>query len=306
MTPPVIEARRFLHCCYCCAEVNSAIAMFEQVFGLGVGMRTSGHPADGSILGFPGDVHSPTAFVYDRRGPAVGPAIEVQAWLDPPAAGRPYPEPHHVGIQAIGIAVPDLAGILRSGRKAGLRVEAPPQLNPAFGAVAAVVRDEMGVRFDLVETACVDPQLRHLRVSCRDIDRSVAWYEGIGFLVLGREDVELPEGALGHKGPASLAGARLGLPDEATILLLQEWRRPGPVGGPYPVPNHRGLYRAAVGVEDTRAAARRLASAGWVVTRGPQIVVLEGTKVPDLWIAFIEDPDGIPIELVERARDAFR
>jgi catechol 2,3-dioxygenase-like lactoylglutathione lyase family enzyme len=35
-------------------------------------------------------------------------------------------------------------------------------------------------------------------------------------------------------------------------------------------------------------------------------IALHGTPVADMWIAFLRDPDGIPVELVERPRSAFR
>ena len=46
-------------------------------------MRTTDEYGSGAILGIDYDVRSVANFVYDRRGPRVSPAIEVQGWYDP-------------------------------------------------------------------------------------------------------------------------------------------------------------------------------------------------------------------------------
>ena len=71
-------------------------------------------------------------------------------------------------------------------------------------------------------------------------------------------------------------------------------------------PNHAGLFRTAIGVDDTRAAHRAMSAAGWTFDRAPMRIELKGTLVPDMWICFLSDPDGVPFELVERPRSAFR
>jgi len=100
--------------------------------------------------------------------------------------------------------------------------------------------------------------------------------------------------------------AELTLPDEPMGLLLLQWLEPAPVGAHYACANHRGIYRAALGVDDTRAAVRALEADGVAITRQPELLELKGTPVPDMWIAFLADPDGVPIEFVERPRSAFR
>ena len=71
-------------------------------------MRADTATRPGTLLGIEREVTGTAAFIYDGRGPRVAPAIEVHGWLDPRANGVPYPEPNHVGLQAIGLAVPDL------------------------------------------------------------------------------------------------------------------------------------------------------------------------------------------------------
>lgn len=277
-----MHARRFLHCCYCTSDLDATTAFLAGAFGLQVGMRTSGERASGAILGLDREVEACAAFVFDARGPRTSPAIEVSGWVDPPATGAPYAAPNEIGIQAIGLAVGDRAAALANAVAHGAVAQGPSAL-----------RDPGGVRFDLVETSGAT-QLHHFRVTCRDLDRSVAWYEGIGF----RGEPVTDRG--------NVRTARLTLPDEPTALLLDEWTLPKSTGTPYAVPYHRGLYRIALAVDDTRNAVRALTAIGYPIERAPMRVELPGTRVPEMWIAFLHDPDGIPIELVERPRRAFR
>ena len=77
-------------------------------------------------------------------------------------------------------------------------------------------------------------------------------------------------------------------------------------GSQYAEPNHAGLYRVALCVDDTRAAYNEMSSGGWIFARRPELVKLKGTPVPDMWICFLRDPDGVLYEFGERPRSAFR
>ena len=128
----------------------------------------------------------------------------------------------------------------------------------------------------------------------------------LGFEPLARrEALALPPALLGP-GAGRVRAARMRLPDEPLELLLLQWLDPPSTGDPYAEPNHVGLYRMAIAVDDTRDSVRRLEGAGRPVERSPRLVALEGTRVPEMWIAFLRDPDGVPVELVERPRSAFR
>jgi catechol 2,3-dioxygenase-like lactoylglutathione lyase family enzyme len=107
-------------------------------------------------------------------------------------------------------------------------------------------------------------------------------------------------------GPARGEAVRLRLPDEGFEALLVQWHSPRSHGRHYAEPNHAGLFRSAVGVDDTKATYGAMSAAGWSFDREPMSVELKGTPVPDMWICFLRDPDGVPIELVGRPRSAFR
>lgn len=264
-------ARRILHVCYCCDDAAPVVGDFEGLLGWRKVMSTPMERWDGTTLGLSGEAESAAHFVYDPRGPRTSPAVEVQEWADPPLAGEPPTDPTQAGIQALGVAVPDVGA---TGWSVVDRTEG-----------WTTVRDPRGVQFDLVEG---DQRFRHVRITVTHLDVSVPWWERVGFDVLERGD----------------GVCRLRLPDEPTEVVLQQ--PPGAHGRHPAAANHAGLFRMALGVDDTRQAYEELLADGVEFDRPPIEVELHGTPVPDMWICFLSDPDGVPVEFVQRPRSAFR
>jgi len=268
-------------------------------------MSTPPERSSGAILGLPGEVEGSAAFVYDGRGPRVSPAIEVQSWLDPKLVGEPVQDPSGVGVHALGFGVADVDAAVAALTERGCRMVGHGEW--LAHKRWATVRDANGVTLDIVGDDAVpsgETRMRHLRITCTDLSVSVPWYEGVGFEVLGQERVT-DATVVGLDGPVDAVAARLRLPDEPFEVLLIEWKDPKSHGRHYAEPNHAGIFRAAVGVDDTRAAYEAMSGAGWTFDRAPMLVELKGTPVPDMWICFISDPDGVPFEFVERPRSAF-
>lgn len=305
-TTSIKPARRFLHICYCCRDVDAVTQFFVDGLALRNTMRTPEEPGSGAILGMPGEITSQASFVYDARGPRTSPAIEIQSWIDPPLVGEPVQDPSAVGMQALGFAVPDLAAASEQLVKLGCTVlgSGSSALAPAW----STLRDPTGVTVDLVADADVpagETRLRHLRITATDLDQTVPWYEGLGFEELQR--VSLDDGAfLGVEGEVRADVVRLRLPDEPFEVLATQWHEPAGHGRHPDQPNHAGLFRTAVGVDDTRAAHAAMVEAGWTFDRAPMLVELTGTPVPDMWICFLSDPDGVPFEFVGRPRSSFK
>ena len=299
-------ARRFLHVCYCCADTAPITSFFVEGLAMRNTMTTTMERSSGALLGLDREVLSGAAFVYDARGPRTSPAVEVQAWLDPPVLGTPIEDPTRAGIRALGFAVPDLA--VATARLTAMGCTAIGSGTSPFGHARTTLRDTTGVILDLIEDASVpvgETRMRHLRITCADLAKSVAWYEGLGFSVVGRAHID-DAAFLGVKGAVSADAVRLRLPDEAYEAVLVEWHTPRTHGRHVSEPYHAGIFRTAVGVDDTRASYAAMTAAGWVFDRAPTLVELNGTPVPDMWICFLSDPDGVPFEFVERPRSAFR
>lgn len=125
-------------------------------------------------------------------------------------------------------------------------------------------------------------RLLHTMIRVGDLDRSIAFYtEVLGMRLLRRKDY--PEGRF--------TNVFVGYQDEsegAVLELTHNWDTKS-----YDLGN--GYGHVAVAVDDAYKACDEVKSRGGKVTReaGP---MKHGTTV----IAFVEDPDGYKIELVQR------
>jgi catechol 2,3-dioxygenase-like lactoylglutathione lyase family enzyme len=292
-------ARRFLHICYCCADDLEVADFFVEGLRLKQVMRTTDEYGPGTILGLDYDVRSVGNFVYDRRGPRVSPAIEIQGWYDPKPVGEPSTDPQEVGIKALGFAVPSVDDAVERLVKMGCSIVNDGS-SPVDVRHAALI-DPRGVTLELVEDQTLgadESQMHHLRVTVGNLDESLPFYEMLGFVMTSRTPFEY--------GDVRGELAQLRLPDEPFEVRLVQYDEPASHGRHYAEPYHAGIFRAALGVDDTRASYDYLTGTGAVFDRPPMQVELSGTPVPDMWITFISDPNGIPYEFVQRPRSAFR
>lgn len=120
----------------------------------------------------------------------------------------------------------------------------------------------------------------HTMIRVKDLDRSVAFYTGpLGMKELRRREV--PEG--------KYTLVFVGYGDGPEVELTYNWDQAQPyeIGG--------GFGHLAVGMPDVYAACERMRGEGVNITREPGPVKF-GTTV----IAFVEDPDGYKIELIQR------
>jgi lactoylglutathione lyase len=124
----------------------------------------------------------------------------------------------------------------------------------------------------------------HTMLRVRDLDQSVGFYSNLlGMKELRRREVPAGRYTLVFMGYASNAEG------QAEIELTHNWDH----DGPYLLGDAFG--HLAVGVPDVAVACEAVRAGGGRVVReaGP---VKFGTTV----IAFVEDPDGYKIELIER------
>ena len=124
----------------------------------------------------------------------------------------------------------------------------------------------------------------HTMLRVRDLDRSLQFYTGLmGMKELRRTDVP--------GGRYTLAFVGYGDESSSSVIeLTYNWDQ----AEPYVLGTAFG--HLAVGMPDVYAACEALKKGGAKITReaGP---VQHGTTV----IAFVEDPDGYKVELVQRA-----
>jgi lactoylglutathione lyase len=127
------------------------------------------------------------------------------------------------------------------------------------------------------------PPMRILHTMLRvgDLDRSIAFYRDVlGMELISRKDY--PEGKF------TLAFLGYGRnPEQAEIELTHNW-------GVERYEVGTGYGHVALGVDDIHAVCDAIAKAGGTITRQPG-PMKHGTTV----IAFVVDPDGYKIELIE-------
>ena len=124
-------------------------------------------------------------------------------------------------------------------------------------------------------------RMLHTMIRVGDLDRSVAFYTGLlGMRLLRRQDY--PDGRF------TLAFVGYGDESDNTVIeLTHNWDTAAYDLG-------TGFGHIALGVADAYATCDKLAQAGAKITRAPG-PMKHGSTV----IAFLEDPDGYKIELIQ-------
>ena len=298
--PRTTQVNRFLHVNHNCTSIPASRTLYTTLFGLREVMYSESKDADGSLMDMPGILDSAVSFLYDRRGARRSPSLELVEWgARPGLTPHRYEQPNEVGMQAISYTVPSFAALRTALAGEGLATG-----SVTFGDTTGLLfTDPDGVAVEVYEdSASAHARSRHLRLTVSDLDRSRGWYEAIGLVASSTAQHSVVWSA---PGAATVAGtvrtARMQIPgDDSYWIELTQWLDPASHGTPKPGAADQGLFRMAIGVEDTRESRAALIAAGWPYVGEPKCHVLENTPLPDLWITFTKDPDGITVELVQR------
>jgi len=130
------------------------------------------------------------------------------------------------------------------------------------------------------------PRLLHSMIRVRDVDAALRFYrDGLGMTLLDRYDFEKGRFSILF---LSFAGYRDG---PAAIELTYNWDQAEDYS------HGSGYGHVAIGVPDVGAVYERLAEYGGTQVSAPR-AMMEGT--PQL--AFVKDPDGYAIELIQIRR----
>ncbi|PPJ33499.1 VOC family protein [Nocardia nova] len=294
------HAHAVLHCNLNTAAVERSSAFHMALFGLDPRMRSVSKGGDSATMGLGDSTDSVTSFLFDARGPRSAPALELVGW------SRPQTEPAEPGmvapiLAALGFRVASLAVFEKRLKATGVAFVSIEGGLMVRGRKRAALRfaDPDGVAFEVVEMvpADTDPQwtalLSHERMRCSDLSATIAWYEGIGWQVRSRDEVD------------DRATASLILPEDPTFSL--ELIEIPAVSGTPRAANTQGLYRIALAVDNVREAYDSLVDSG---AHGavPEPVVFSMPDIPTggFEVLFLADPDGGVVELVERPRETMR
>lgn len=142
--------------------------------------------------------------------------------------------------------------------------------------------------------------LFHCNVNVTDLDRSLPFYQMLGFNIIVdfREGMSSPElaKALGMR-ESKLRGVHLSVEPEnteKTRIDLVEFQQPKTEGKPYPHLHHTGINRVSIRTTNLQQTYRDLQSKGVNFLSEP--VTLPGTNFT--FVCF-SDPDGTVLQFVE-------
>ena len=141
----------------------------------------------------------------------------------------------------------------------------------------------------------------HININVKDFDRSLAFYQKLGFKVV----LNIGEGAnpANDKGlgiPNSVGrAALLSLSDDprATRIDLIEWKQPKTEGEPYPHLYHTGAARIALFTKNLDEEYARLKAEGVEFVSEP--VILRFRNGAGSKFCCFKDPDDTFLELIE-------
>jgi catechol 2,3-dioxygenase-like lactoylglutathione lyase family enzyme len=149
------------------------------------------------------------------------------------------------------------------------------------------------------------PRLDHVSITTADLERSIAFYRDVlGLELTARGEADEPElSDLVGLPDVSVLYAELAL-GPAQILELLEYVTPK--GVPIdPTANNPGATHLALAVDDIQTYKDRLDQAGATISHDV-ITLTEDTDWNGARTLYAHDPDGVTIELIERAPEVIR
>jgi len=142
-------------------------------------------------------------------------------------------------------------------------------------------------------------RLFHVNICVRDMERSVRFYQDLGFTKVNDFTLEDPSvgDALGVK-TRKLRGVfmRLGNESNAPVLDLVQFIDPPTQGQPYSTLNNVGICRIAFTVDDIDKTYEQLKAKG--IQFVAPLKKLEGPGGATIAVVCFKDPDGTVLELL--------
>ena len=142
-------------------------------------------------------------------------------------------------------------------------------------------------------------RLFHVNVCVRDMERSIRFYQDIGFNKVSDFTLDDPSvgEALGLKA-RKLRGVfmRLGNDSNSPVLDLVQFIDPPPQGNPYPTLNNIGICRIAFTVDDIDKTYEELRAKK--VDFVAPLKKVDGPGGAKIGVVCFKDPDGTILELI--------
>jgi catechol 2,3-dioxygenase-like lactoylglutathione lyase family enzyme len=132
----------------------------------------------------------------------------------------------------------------------------------------------------------------HFGLCVRDLARTLRfWCDGLGFAAAERFEIGDEFGAaLEVEGRVDCVSQFIR--KEGVAIELLAYRSPGALGAPSTRRNQLGLTHFSLYVDDVGAAAKHL------VACGGKLLPATHAENPGIELVFVEDPDGVRVELM--------
>lgn len=144
-------------------------------------------------------------------------------------------------------------------------------------------------------------RFNHVGLTVRDLDTSLAFWSGqLGLRVLGRGLVEWEhlDRIVGLDG-TQIEWAEIELPGDCGLLELFAYLQPPAPALPPGGMNRPGMPHICLEVDDIEEVAERLRAHGYP-SRSKEVVTIPKGAYTGYKCVYVQDPDGITLELTER------
>ena len=248
-------------CCINVTDLDRSVAFYEAL-GLACTSRTE----------------IPQAFEAIVERPGHGGKLQLARQKD-----QPLPLDLGTAFWKLYVNTRVLTGTFEAAVAAGAAVDAEPERLDRWPVSVAFVRDPDGYLVELVERhpwpdgSPAEPWLGQVCLNVTDIDTTVAFYELLGLACTSRVDIPGATEAIVEQGGRG-----------GKLQLAQHFDRDGPV-------RMGSMWKLYVDTDDCSALHDRVVAAGH-----PSLVAPMRLDRWPVTIAFVGDPDGYQVELVQR------
>lgn len=291
---------RLFHVNINCSDLDRSRAFYCDGLGFTAATRTNPEAAQaGAAFGLEDALWD--AWILTGTRGMEGGVLDLLEWQQPRPTGVPPVSYSESGFQRLGVGVTDLAATIEALRAAGGTVWSDPIIHRSevAGEVHLVhASDPDGTGMELFQGR--GPALAFVSVVCTNLERSVRWYESLGFAAVARFPSSGDDGApMRVEGAYAFEEVLLRPPGGgATSVMLVGFETPAPVSvGPRPA-NALGIWRAAFLVSDLDARCSDLTALG-VELLSPITSMALGPGLPDLRFVCFRGPDAEVLELIE-------
>jgi catechol 2,3-dioxygenase-like lactoylglutathione lyase family enzyme len=296
----MLDGARIFHVNINCSSLSRSRAFYVDGCGLGEGVRTTPVETQ-SGLAFGLDRARWDAWILVGANGFEGGAVDLLEWQEPRPEGRPPAALFDAGFQRVGLLVPDLDTAIVNACALGGAVWSEPLTHhiPTGGSVRIVLMsDPDGTAIELVEGDAA--RLSFLSVTCRDLERSVAFYSALGF----RERARFPATTTSSEhlridGPVAMVEVLMTAPARGEVnLMLVGFEQPAArAAAPRPA-NALGMWRCALLLPDLDRAVAALRAHDIALLSDAQTMAM-GPGLPELRFVCMRGPDHEVIELIE-------